>query len=54
MPLAVLLGFSLVVLLATLWRSALLGLGAGALVLALPYRRHLGRPAFSSRSARPL
>ena len=45
-PLAVLLGFSLVVILATLSRSALLGLGCGALVLALPYRRHLGRPAF--------
>ena len=44
-PLAVLLGFLLVVLLATLSRSALLGLGCGALVLALPYRRHLGRPA---------
>jgi hypothetical protein len=45
-PLAVLLGFSLVVLLATLSRSALLGLGCGALVLALPYRKHLRRPAF--------
>ena len=45
-PLAVLLGFLLVVLLATLSRSALLGLGCGALVLALPYRRHLRRPAF--------
>ena len=44
-PLAVLLGFLLVVLLATLSRSALLGLGCGALVLALPYRRHLRRPA---------
>jgi hypothetical protein len=46
MPLAALLGFSLVVLLATLSRSALLGLGCGALVLALPYRRYLRRPAF--------
>jgi len=46
MPLAVLLCFSLVVLLATLSRSALLGLGCGALVLALPYRRYLRRPAF--------
>jgi len=45
-PVAVLLGFLLVVLLATLSRSALLGLGCGALVLALPYRRHLRRPAF--------
>ena len=44
-PLAVLLGFMLVVLLATLSRSALLGLGCGALVLALPYRRHIRRPA---------
>ncbi len=45
-PLAVLLGFMLVVLLATLSRSALLGLGCGALILALPYRRHFRRPAF--------
>ena len=45
-PLAVLLGFLLVVLLATLSRSALLGLGCGALVLVLPYRSHLRRPAF--------
>ena len=45
-PLAVLLGFLLFVLLATLSRSALLGLGCGALVLAIPYRRHLRRPAF--------
>ena len=44
-PLAILLGFLLVVLLATLSRSALLGLACGALVLALPYRRHLRRPA---------
>ena len=45
-PLAALLGFLLVVELATLSRSALLGLGCGALVLALPYRHHLRRPAF--------
>ena len=45
-PLAALLAFLLVVELATLSRSALLGLGCGALVLALPYRRHLLRPAF--------
>jgi O-antigen ligase len=45
-PLAALLAFLLVVELATLSRSALLGLGVGALILALPYRRHLRRPAF--------
>jgi O-antigen ligase len=45
-PLAALLVFLLVVELATLSRSGLLGLGCGALVLALPYRRHLMRPAF--------
>jgi hypothetical protein len=45
-PLALLLGFLLLVELATLSRSGLLGLACGALVLALPYRRHLGRPAF--------
>ena len=45
-PLAALLVFLLVVELATLSRSGLLGLGCGALVLALPYRRHLRRPAF--------
>ncbi|HSF60723.1 MAG TPA: O-antigen ligase family protein [Gaiellaceae bacterium] len=45
-PLALVLGFALVVLLATLSRSALLGLGCGALVLALPYRRYLRSPAF--------
>jgi hypothetical protein len=44
-PLAISLAFMLVVELATLSRSALLGLGCGALVLALPYRRHLRRPA---------
>jgi hypothetical protein len=45
-PLAALLVFLLFVELATLSRSALLGLVCGALVLALPYRRHLSRPAF--------
>ena len=40
-PLAVLLAFLLLVELATLSRSGLLGLGAGLLVLALPYRRKL-------------
>ena len=45
-PLAALLVFLLVVELATLSRSGLLGLGCGALILALPYRRHLRRPAF--------
>jgi len=45
-PLAVLLGFLLVVELATLSRSGLLGLACGAVVLALPYRRYLRRPAF--------
>jgi O-antigen ligase len=38
-PLAILLAFLLVVELATLSRSGLLGLGVGLLVLALPYRR---------------
>jgi O-antigen ligase len=45
-PLAILLGFLLVVELATLSRSGLLGLACGALILALPYRRHLRRTAF--------
>jgi O-Antigen ligase len=40
-PLAVLLGALLVVQLSTLSRSGLLGLGAGLLVLAVPYRRFL-------------
>jgi O-Antigen ligase len=40
-PLAVALGFMLVVLLSTLSRSGALGLGIGLLVLALPYRRYL-------------
>jgi O-antigen ligase len=39
--LAVVLGFLLIVELATLSRSGLLGLGVGLLVLALPYRRRL-------------
>jgi O-antigen ligase len=39
--LAAVLGFFLIVELATLSRSGLLGLGAGLLVLALPYRRRL-------------
>jgi len=41
--LAVLLAFLLVVELATLSRSGLLGLGVGALLLAVPYRRYLRR-----------
>ncbi len=45
-PIAALLVFLLVVELATLSRSGLLGLGCGALVLAFPYRRYLGRTAF--------
>jgi O-antigen ligase len=39
--LAVALGFMLLVLLATLSRSGVLGLGVGLLVLAVPYRRFL-------------
>jgi O-antigen ligase len=45
LPLAGLLVFLLIVELATLSRSGLVGLICGALVLALPYRRHLRRPA---------
>ena len=41
LPLAAVLAFLLLVELATLSRSALLGLGAGMLVLALPYRHRL-------------
>ena len=41
LPLALLLAFLLVVELATLSRSGLLGLGTGLLVLAVPYRRKL-------------
>jgi O-antigen ligase/polysaccharide polymerase Wzy-like membrane protein len=40
-PLAVALGFMLIVLLSTLSRSGALGLGVGLAVLALPYRRYL-------------
>ena len=40
-PLALLLSFLLVIELATLSRSGLLGLGVGLAVLALPYRRRL-------------
>ncbi len=39
--LAILIGFLFLVELATLSRSGLLGLGVGAIVLALPYRRYL-------------
>jgi O-antigen ligase len=46
MPLAAVLGFLLIVELATLSRSGLLGLACGALVLAFPYRGYLTRPAF--------
>jgi O-antigen ligase len=49
-PLAVTLAFLLLVELATLSRSGLLGLGAGLLVLALPYRRF----AFSRALLLPL
>ena len=45
-PLAGLLGFLLVVLLTTLSRSGLLGLGVGLLVLAVPYRRFFVRARF--------
>ena len=41
LPLALVLAFLLLVELATLSRSGLLGLGAGVLVLALPYRHKL-------------
>jgi O-antigen ligase len=41
LPLAVLIAFMLLVELSTLSRSGMLGLGVGALVLALPYRRYL-------------
>ena len=44
LPLALVLGFLLVVELATLSRCGLLGLGAGLLVLAVPYRRKLLSP----------
>jgi len=45
-PLATLLGFLLVVLLATLSRSGLLGLGVGLLILAVPYRRFFAGARF--------
>ena len=45
-PLAALLVFLLLVELATLSRSGLLGLACGALVLLLPYRHHLTRARF--------
>lgn len=45
-PLAAVLGFLLLVLLATLSRSGLLGLGVGVLILAIPYRRHIRTRAF--------
>jgi O-antigen ligase len=44
-PLAAILGFLLLVELATLSRSGLLGLAAGALVLAVPYRRFIASRA---------
>jgi O-antigen ligase len=44
--LAVTLGFMLIILLATLSRSGVLGLGVGLLVLALPYRKFLRSRAF--------
>jgi len=40
-PLAVALGFMLIMLLSTLSRSGALGLGVGLLVLAVPYRRYV-------------
>jgi hypothetical protein len=43
-PLMLVISFLLVVEAATLSRSGLLGLGVGALILAVPYRRHLLRP----------
>ena len=45
-PLALVLAFLLLVELATLSRSGLLGLGAGLLVLAIPYRHRLATPEF--------
>jgi O-antigen ligase len=45
-PLAVFLAFCLLVELATLSRSGLLGLACGAVILALPYRRYLRGRAF--------
>jgi O-antigen ligase len=45
-PLAAFLAFLLLVELATLSRSGLLGLAVGAVVLAFPYRGYVRRPAF--------
>jgi O-antigen ligase len=46
LPLACVLAFLLVVELATLSRSGLLGLGVGLLVLVVPYRHRLATPEF--------
>ena len=46
LPLALVLAFLLLVELATLSRSGLLGLAAGLLVLAVPYRHRLATPEF--------
>jgi O-antigen ligase len=46
LPLALLLSFLLVTELATLSRSGLVGLAAGFVILAFPYRRHLATRAF--------
>jgi hypothetical protein len=46
LPAMLLLAFLLVMELATLSRSGLLGLGAGLLVLLVPYRRHLASARF--------
>jgi hypothetical protein len=43
--LMIVIGFLFFVEAATLSRSGILGLGVGALILAVPYRRHLRRPA---------
>jgi O-antigen ligase len=45
-PMALLIAFLVIVDLATLSRSGLLGLGCGFLVLAVPYRRVLLKPQF--------
>jgi len=44
LPLMATIGFLLIVEAATLSRSGLLGLGVGALILAVPYRRYLRSP----------
>ena len=46
LPLALVLAFLLLVELATLSRSGLLGLAAGLLVLAIPYRHRVATPEF--------